>query len=248
MKLYYIRGTAIIERIRFLSPKKIYEKEACDAILAELKSAELKKIGKDKPVFFDIGANIGLISMYVAKHTDATIRSFEPGITQFPILAINVITNKLQQRWSAHNIAFSDKNGVANFFSSTDERNNGSDGLLDTKRSPSDSYSYAVDTRTADSWTRDHGIAPDVMKIDVEGAEKFVLEGAREMIQAHKPVIFLEISEENLKVYPYGVADVLNYVNGLGYTVYDLEGEACTIANYHKLLEKDDLFVARPNK
>ena len=74
IKLYYINGTGIVERIRFGSPEKVYELNLCKELVSELEKTP-------NPIFFDIGANIGLISMYVATHSKAKIYSFEPGAT-----------------------------------------------------------------------------------------------------------------------------------------------------------------------
>jgi hypothetical protein len=44
-----------------------------------------------------------------------------------------------------------------------------------------------VKCQTLDSYCSEHGIQQiDFIKIDVEGAEKFVLEGAKDMLQSHR--------------------------------------------------------------
>ena len=50
---------------------------------------------------------------------------------------------------------------------------------------------YTVDVRTLDSYA----IAPDIIKIDAEGAAAAVIRGAREMIQKHQPVVLIEDAE-----------------------------------------------------
>lgn len=50
-----------------------------------------------------------------------------------------------------------------------------------------------VCTVRLDDFVRAGAPPPDVIKIDVEGAELWVLEGAREILKAHRPFVFLEV-------------------------------------------------------
>jgi FkbM family methyltransferase len=222
-----------------MSPEKVYEKNLCEKLVEDLNN-----IDKEEPVFFDIGSNIGLISMYVLKNSKAKVFSFEPGMSQMPILFLNCIANKFESRWSINQYAISDSIGKSVFYSNIDHRHNGGDGLLDTGRSKSGMYEYKVNTITLDQWCRENNTYPDIIKIDVEGSELMVINGAEETISKHKPKIFLEISTINLKKYPYGPEDILKKLNDMGYDVFDMEGTKCSETNIKSLSEKDDLFVA----
>ena len=90
----------------------------------------------------------------------------------------------------------------------------------------------SVQTETLDGWWRGHGRPSiDVVKVDAEGAELLILRGADEVLAQCRPTIFLEISQDNLRVYPYGAADVREHLQERGYGL--------------EPLEKGD-FVARP--
>ena len=70
-----------------------------------------------------------------------------------------------------------------------------------------------VPTVTLD-WLSQHYAAPQVIKIDVDGAERSVLEGGRALLQNHRPVILTEVYERN--------ADAVSVdLHELGYTLYD---------------------------
>lgn len=66
---------------------------------------------------------------------------------------------------------------------------------------------------------------PAVIKIDVEGAELAVLEGARGVIGRSRPRIILEHVEESSLLYDASSADVFDIVADLGYRVFTLDGD-----------------------
>ena len=56
-----------------------------------------------KIIFWDIGANIGLYSIYAAlKHSDIEIISFEPSTSNLRILSRNISINKLEEKMKIH--------------------------------------------------------------------------------------------------------------------------------------------------
>jgi hypothetical protein len=63
--VYYSKGTSLIERLK--EKNSIYEPEACTIIHKHLKN-------KKNPNFIDVGANIGLISLYVLRNFPSTIQ------------------------------------------------------------------------------------------------------------------------------------------------------------------------------
>jgi hypothetical protein len=50
-----------------------------------------------------------------------------------------------------------------------------------------------VQTRPLDNWVRERGVRPQLIKIDVEGAEAAVLSEARETLATHLPIVLIEI-------------------------------------------------------
>jgi FkbM family methyltransferase len=56
-----------------------------------------------------------------------------------------------------------------------------------------------------------------VLKIDVQGYEPKVLDGAIETIKKHKPIIFIEVETAQLDIYGYGDVDIFSRLEKLGY-------------------------------
>jgi FkbM family methyltransferase len=125
----------------------------------------------------DVGANIGVTVRMFAKRA-GHIHAFEPSPRAMPMLQANTAD---LNNVTIHQCAISNSNGVAHF----QER-----FLLDMSRLSDDGME--VEARTIDSC----GLAPDFIKIDVEGFEHLVLEGARRTIGEHAPVIMFEAWDE----------------------------------------------------
>ena len=67
----------------------------------------------DKNSFLmDVGANIGLYSIYAAKKNIKGVLSIEPESQNFAILNKNIYLNNLSNKITTLNIGFSDKNGI----------------------------------------------------------------------------------------------------------------------------------------
>ena len=208
----YSRGNSLVERIKTQGE---YEPRVCQAIVHALEESETR-------TFVDIGANIGLVSLAVlAGVPDASVFAFEPGPHQHALLAETIRLNRLEDRLSLYPWALADKSGTATFAVHSTVHAAG-DGLIDTGRSGTARY-VPVRTETLDHWWHDHARPPiAVAKIDVEGAELLTLRGADSVIRHCRPTIVLEISEDNLRLYPYGPEDVGAHLEGLGYELEEI--------------------------
>ena len=237
--LYYLRGTGLVQRIRFLNPDRIYERELSEHIVAEL-------LRHSEPLFLDIGSNIGLISLYVAsKVPKAKVYAFEPGPSQAKLFGITILANQLENRIKLLPQAVGKENGRTKFFISQNYMHSGSDGIIDTKRAKS-TRAIEVPQVTLDDWWQNSGQPKvNVVKMDIEGAELWALQGAKDFLQRCRPVVFLEISVLNLAAYPYKARDIFDFFKNLNYQLTSLSGQILTVDNLPKMTEETDSFVAR---
>lgn len=235
-RLFYNRGNSIIERLR---REPIFEPDLCASIEEELKK-------KDAPVFLDIGANLGLISLYLlAKVPDLKVFAFEPGPAQAELLERTVRSNGLRSRLILAKTALSDTAGLQTFYVHP-KRDMSKDGLRDTQRGEK-TVKIEVEVVTLDSWWKKAGSPRiDVVKLDTEGSELLVLRGAKEFLTTVRPVLYLEIEPLNLKAYPYGAPDIYRYITSLGYALSTLDGVTVIESNLEKCLaDGHDSFAAR---
>lgn len=160
---------------------------------------------KDK-VVFEIGAHIGYHAMCFAQLVGegGKVYAFEPN--KFNRERLNLILDKnqdLARRIVLVDKAISNQEGEIEFnFSSSIDNGYSSGSFVKGAHTPFDADTYEsigfeeskVVTVSLDNLPKT-GIKdkPDLIKIDVEGAENYVLEGARSTIVNAKPVVLMEI-------------------------------------------------------
>lgn len=142
--------------------------------------------------FFDIGANVGYYTILASRLVGPSgkVVSFEPLVRNLSFLHRHVELN------NAANVkimpfAVSSENSILRFSAGQ----NSAMGHLD----PSGAGDILVPTVTLDDIVKELGVAPDVMKIDVEGAEVEVLRGADRVLTEARPAIFLSTHSPELR-------------------------------------------------
>lgn len=140
-----------------------------------------------KPVVFDIGANIGNHALSFATHA-AKVFAFEPVPKVFALLAKNVQQNALENV-AAINVALSNTNEESELFMTTD----GNLGASSFDRRTDNVEPVSVTKRVGDDLVKELEIGQiDLLKIDVEGHELFVLLGLQQSIRQYHPFIIME--------------------------------------------------------
>jgi FkbM family methyltransferase len=84
-----------------------------------------------------------------------------------------------------------------------------------------DGTGLRVDAIALDDLIPDKGpLRPCLVKIDVQGAEMLVLEGATEILKVAKPALFVELHEEGLKKFGTSVSAILTHLSQYDYAPY----------------------------
>jgi FkbM family methyltransferase len=151
----------------------------------------LDRFVPENACILDVGANIGNHAIYWASRRGARkIICFEPVSVNYESLVKNIGANGLGERIEAHQVALGQAEGKASI-AHWDPSNSGATVLA------TDS-SGDLKVQTLDDFVTAHNPGKvDVMKIDVEGFEAQVLEGARAFLSANKPTILIEIFSVN---------------------------------------------------
>jgi FkbM family methyltransferase len=215
--------TELLEKY-FFTPKLIVSlQKAIDVSSNYIKS-------KDNLVIFDVGANTGQsINFFINNFSHESIFAFEPDQEVFDKL-MNFSEKK---GVFLNNFALGDKNGRTSFYTSPltltsslllpnhdsiwGKRKNRILGL-----SEDNSYKeIEVEIRTLDSFIKLNSINKiDILKIDVEGAELQVLNGAIESLASKKiKIIQVEVHYNDLRVSTHEEIDAL--LNKFHYSKFD---------------------------
>lgn len=137
----------------------------------------------------DIGANVGNHALYFATRMSAArVIAVEPNPLAMAPLVANVLINGLSAviDLSLLGVGLSDRSDKG-FGMKRHDRNLGATRMFAGK---GDMHVHAGDDLLEDE-------APDLIKIDVEGMEIKVLFGLKRLISQHRPVILIEVDEEN---------------------------------------------------
>ena len=82
------------------------------------------------------------------------------------------------------------------------------------------------------------GLMVDVVKIDVEGYEQKVLNGAQKTFKNIRPLMFIEIHQKYLPSYNSDIVDIYNHIKDLNYVMYDYNRKKIeSIEQYESLFE-----------
>ena len=153
-----------------------------------------KHIVLDEGVFIDVGANIGKYSIIIGNRLKnksenyGTVVAVEASNEIFKILRENIRLNNLTNVIPV-NLAASDEEGVSEFYLASEGLGTAS-SLIEIKQR---SKKVKVKTDTIDNITKRLGIKKvNLIKIDVEGVEIKVLQGAFNILKRDRPKIVFE--------------------------------------------------------
>jgi FkbM family methyltransferase len=192
---------------------------------------------KRRMTVIDIGAHIGLYTLLAGRLVgiEGKVYAFEPNLRIFNLLTRNVNINFFTdlKRICCEQLAVSDKKGKAKLFISQQKTGHGS--LYDLNQK---SDYITVKTMGLDQYFNKNEKI-DVVKIDAEGAEPFIIRGMKRIIERNPQIIiFLEFCPENLNRASVRPRNFIRELKKLGFTlklVDGVSGEIRTMAE-NKLL------------
>jgi FkbM family methyltransferase len=172
-------------------------------------------------VIIDVGANIGSMSLLYAKlNPSALIYAFEPHPDLFKIAQHNLSLNPFKNI-HLFNKGLGNKQGVLKLYE-VNEHNPGMNRIVADEL---DAPFREIEIIQLDAFIMEQQITSvDLIKIDVEGFEYAVLEGAMQTLKKHTPTLILELDDTNLKANKSSAQQVVDLLASLGYNqFYDLD-------------------------
>lgn len=191
------------------------------------KQIALQRFVKSGMVVYDIGAQAGFYTLFFSRLVGEAGRvyAFEPCPYEAHFLVDHVRINELANVRIVQ-AAVGERTGLVGM-------------TIDRGLTQNQICNHSDSVLTAPTVTLDHsGLEPpDLIKIDVEGAESAVLKGARDTLCKARPVVFIALHG------PEQRAACVEALRGSGYGVYNLEGQPVDQAAVI-----DDIYGFRPDR
>tara|TARA_B100000287_G_scaffold275310_1_gene259329 strand:+ start:51 stop:794 length:744 start_codon:yes stop_codon:yes gene_type:complete len=173
---------------------------------------------KPGEVVIDIGANVGMYSLMSSVGRDTKVYAFEPEAGNYNLLCHNIKLNNVADKVTAFCAGNLDYDGfsVLNIAEKRDKGPGGSCHTVDEEvnfdLSPMNvTFKQGINTVMLDTFCKQMNIIPDHIKMDVDGLEHRVINGALESIEKSKTVI-IELNT-NLKEHN----DAISKMKSLGF-------------------------------
>jgi FkbM family methyltransferase len=196
---------------------------ACDQGVYECDNIKtLISLIRPNTTYFDVGANIGLLSIPVLQQEpNSSVVSVEPSPNAVPFLKKTIQNSRYRDRWILVEKAAGDTMRETRFSISTPDFG-AFDGIRNTDRAKMIKEIKVPMTTLNHEWEALGKPKVSVIKIDVEGAEPDVISGALSLIHSEKPYILVEWNATNLAGNGYKAEFIFKIMDKIKYGVFSL--------------------------
>lgn len=197
----------------------------------------LSNICKNKNTLLDIGGNIGIIAAILSKKMPkgSVIYSFEPAPLSFKYLADTARVQKGNARIVPVNNAVSNNTEKIYF------TNNGS-SCTNQISTANAANTIAIQPIRIDDFCRENNIVPELIKIDIEGAEYLALDGMRKTLKNTNCIVLVEIHKKQLVDSNVTNEMFAQLIEDIGYNIYDTKGKN---ADSNRVLDHECIILSR---
>ncbi len=205
----------------------------------------INKFHNDKKIiFWDIGANIGLYSIYAAiKHNNIDITSFEPSTSNLRVLSRNISINKLFEKIKIFQPALTYKKNQFLKLNESSFKEGSSNSTFGENFDYSKNLPLKIQNKykifgTSISYLLKENILeiPNYIKIDVDGIEHLIIRGADNFL-GHKNLkeILVELNKDFKKQYDevFNTLEKNNFILKAELELYDNYNKKSKQSNYH---------------
>jgi FkbM family methyltransferase len=171
-----------------------------------------------KSTLLDVGACHGAYSLtFLSVNSESRAIAVEPSPAAREILEYNIAANCLRNRIEIVSHAAGENDGTMYAMPNWHH--------LEAKKDSRGAV--AVGTRSVDAMCDEHACRPDLIKIDVEGFELYVLQGARRVL-SRRPVVYLEIHPQLTAKLGYDHTKCFDLMSQMDYEITEVNGRLMT--------------------
>ena len=235
----YIRTDILGNKVKFFSPNQIIKWRVETYFSKEPETIEwidnFKK--QENVIFWDIGANIGLYSIYAAiKFKNIEVVSFEPSTSNLRVLSRNISINKLEKKIKIFQIPLTEKNNqflmmresefiegasLHSFGEKIDHEGKFFEGQNNYKI-----YGTSIDYLIKNNILK----VPHYIKIDVDGIEHLIMKGALQCLSdVNVRSISIELNENFKEQYD----EVFKIMKDKNFTLKHKKRSSCISFSEH---------------
>ena len=205
----------------------------------------LYSLVEEGTTIIDVGTNIGetLLNFALLNKRGVNI-GFEPVPFLFERAKENIRLNRAENIVLL-NLALSNDNSTL-FFNYVNNNNSG--GIFLTSETTMESASSRVQSIRLDDYVACNNTKNiSLIKIDVEGFEMKVLQGAIQTIKKHKPTLFLELDNNLLRKQQSNARELIDFIKSFDYEIFKAENGRVITEN-EELAGKHFDIVCQPGK
>jgi FkbM family methyltransferase len=205
----------------------IYEEELTERI-----SRKAEKGG----LLVDVGANAGYFSLLWASLNPLnTVMAFEASPRNVGILKENVEMNGMKDKVKLYPLALGKEQGMLPFDIGPEDLTGWGGVVLETNQSTINVEVDRLDNLIADD------VVIDVMKVDVEGADTWVIMGAEKLLKSKRiKVLYFEQNKTRLKLLDINEKDASEYLESMGYRVRPMSDETADVVDWVAVPENEE--------
>jgi FkbM family methyltransferase len=186
--------------LRLAAPNLLCAWRAATFATKEPETLEWIESIPENSIVWDVGANIGLYSVYAAKKRNCRVWAFEPSVFNLELLARNIFANGLTKQVCIVPLALSDRLGSSQMRMTTTEWGGalstfGQDFGWDGK-TIRQVFEFQTMGLSMDDAVQKMAIPlPDYIKMDVDGLEHFILKGGPNVLRSIKGIL-IEVNDD----------------------------------------------------
>ena len=217
--VYVTRETTVRNPYTWTADGRAYESSSIEYVYRKL---EERARARGSARLLDVGAQSGLYALYARHFDGVVVDAYEPFAESYACLVDNIALNGVGDKVRAFAVALSDAEGTRAMRYTPEHT-----GLNTLGASPvrfSGGSEVQVVTRTIDGIYAATRV--DVIKVDTEGWEYFILLGGRAVLRRDRPELLLEVNDENMRQCGVTRGALLALLAELGYShVATIDGE-----------------------